>query len=203
MTTRQPSFDRDDANVWYFYTASVFSIGIFFSFLAFVSAKSQEKTALSKVLFWVNFIACSTYLLSATRNTHSLPDIHGYPVDICRFIEWVSTCPVLILLIGEITKTPEISHRTMENDYIMLSLGFLGSITREPFSFVFQMACFSYFTLVIRGLIEMFDLAIEGKTACNLDKNALIAAKFGTLCSWTACKDISNQSCHCLVPCPL
>jgi bacteriorhodopsin len=131
-----------------------------------------------------NLIAGTTYLLSAFRLTHALYDINGYPVEIGRYIEWISTCPVLILLIGEITKEHEVAAVTMENDYIMLSLGFLGSITREPYSFAFQMICFYQFCLVISGLTTMFDNAIEGKNSCSLDKSALLAAKWATLITW-------------------
>jgi len=184
LTNRQPDFDRGDANEWYFYTSSVFGIGVFFSFLAITSAKSQEKKALSKVLLACNAIALSTYLLSALRLTHALHDINGYPVEIGRYLEWVSTCPVLILLIGEITKCQDIAAVTMENDYIMLSLGFLASITREPYSFAFQMLCFFHFSLVIRGLDTMFNKAIQGETDCKLDKPALTASKYATLVTW-------------------
>jgi bacteriorhodopsin len=185
-TRKQPQFDRGDSNSWYFYTASVFAIGIFFSFLALISAKTPEKKALSKVLMSCCMIAMSTYILSAFRLTHALYDLNGYPVDVGRFIEWISTCPVLILLIGEITKSPEIAAATMENDYIMLSLGFLGAITREPYSLFFQMLCFYFFALVIFGLNEMFNNAIEGKTKCTLDKNALLVSKYATLITWNA-----------------
>lgn len=133
-------------------------------------------------------IAGSTHLLSAFRLTHALYDIMGYPVEIGRYIEWISTCPVLILLIGEITKNQEISAVTMENDYIMLSIGFLGAITREPFSFGFQMMSFYYFTLVIHGLNEMFDNAINRHTPCTLDVNALLVSKYATLITWCSCR---------------
>lgn len=184
VTQPQPQYDRKDSNMWYYYTSSVFAIGVFFSFLALVSARSNEKKALSKVLMSCNIIAGTTYLLSALRLTHALYDINGYPVEIGRYIEWVSTCPVLILLIGEITQEREIAALTMENDYIMLTLGFLGSVTREPYSFAFQMLTFFYFSQVIAGLTTMFDNAIQGKNACNLDKPALQAAKWATVITW-------------------
>lgn len=57
LTTPQPKFDRGNSNVWYYYTASIFSLGLFLAFLGHSSAKSTEKKALSKVLFMVNFIA--------------------------------------------------------------------------------------------------------------------------------------------------
>jgi bacteriorhodopsin len=188
LTKKQPQFDRENSNQWYFYTSSVFGIGIFFAFLALVSAKTPEKKALSKVLMSCCTIAMCTYLLSATRLTHALYDIRGYPVEVGRYIEWISTCPVLILLIGEITKNNEIAAQTMEYDYIMLSLGFLGSITREPYSFVFQMLCMYFFTLVIHGLNEMFDNGISRKSPCTLDVNALIVSKYATLITWNCCK---------------
>jgi class 3 adenylate cyclase/uncharacterized membrane protein YhaH (DUF805 family) len=186
LTKRQPKWDRQDANTWYYYTASVFGIGIFFSFLAIASAKTQEKKALSKVLLYCNIIACSTYLLSATRLTHALPDVLGHPVEVGRYIEWISTCPVLIVLIGEVTKCPEIASRTMSYDYIMLMFGFAGSITREPFSYFMLMCCLSYFSLVIYGLSEMFDLAIAGKTGSTIDVPALRTSKYATLFAWNA-----------------
>jgi hypothetical protein len=193
LTKKQPAHDRQDSNTWYYYTASVFGIGIFFSFLAFISAKTNEKKALSKVLFYCNVIAMSTYLLSAARLTHALPSILGHPVEIGRYLEWVTTCPVLILLIGEITKCQEIAAVTMRYDYTMLCFGFLASITRQPFSFTLVMICFAYFSMVLYGLEKMFRLAIEGKTDCNLDIPALTAAKYGTLCAWSACKYILTK----------
>lgn len=145
IMTPQPFFNRGAANNWYYYTASIFSLGFFFSFLGYNSAKSEEKRSLSKVLFMVNFIAMSTYILSASRLSYTIPDVLGHPVEIGRYMEWITTCPVLILLIGnsssyvgEITKNQVLAEEIVAYDYTLLVLGFVGSVTPESISFVFQ-----------------------------------------------------------------
>jgi bacteriorhodopsin len=69
----------------------------------------------------------STYILSALRLTYAIEDGKGHPVEFGRYIEWICTCPILILLIGEITKNIHESFQIFVNDYIMLTLGFIGN----------------------------------------------------------------------------
>lgn len=179
-------FDRGSSDQWYFYAASAFFIGIFFAWLANQSARNAEKKTLSNVLLLVDTISFSTYIIHSLRLTPSLRDLNGYPVDPARYLEWMSTCPVLILLIGEITKTPRVAAKALFYDYCLLITGFLSAITREPYSSIFGTLSMGCFFNVIEGFNEMFAAAIEGRSDCKLDKVSLGTAKTITVVAWWA-----------------
>jgi bacteriorhodopsin len=178
-------FDREDGPLYNLWTASIFFFGMIFAWLAETTAKTAEKKALSRVLLWCDGISCMTYVLISFRLTPALASISGRPVDVGRFLEWVATCPVLILLIGEVTKTQSLSLVIVKYDYIMLVCGFLASISRDPFSNIF--VCFSVgcFFKVIDGLYVMFQQAIDGKTGSKLGPLSLTYARNVTCFAWT------------------
>ncbi|KAI8926068.1 nucleotide cyclase [Entophlyctis helioformis] len=185
IQTRLKKFDRGSADTWYLYAASAFFLGAAFAWLARLTARSNEKKSITSALLLVDMVPIATYLMQAFRLTPALRDSNGYPVDTARYLEWISTCPVLILLIGEVTKSPTVCRRTVLADYIMLVTGFLASVTREPFSSLFgTVSCACFFT-VISGLWEMFTGAIEGLTASKLDKITLQAARTASIYAWS------------------
>ena len=183
--SRLLKYDRGDGPLWNFWTASIFAFGALFAWLAQGTARTAEKLSLSRVLFWCDTIAMMTYLITGFRLTPALSSLSGTPVDVARFLEWVGTCPVLIMLIGEVTKQPKIAKQTMIFDYIMLCCGFMASITRDPYAYLFSWIAFGCFSLVVRGLYDMFTDAIEGKTDCHLSPGALEQARFSTVVSWS------------------
>ena len=174
--------------MWYLFTASAFSFGMFFSWLAYSTAKSPERKALAKVLFIVDMMSFFTYSLSALRWTPSLRDGNGYPVDMSRYLEWICTCPSLIMLIGNITKKPTVGNRTKNFDYALLVFGFLAAITKEPFSSYFSFGALCCFSQVLLGLDSMYQSAIAGENGCNLDALSLQSARLMTLLTWSACR---------------
>jgi class 3 adenylate cyclase len=178
-------FDRGDANMWYGFTACAFAFGSFFAWLSLTIAKSPEKKALSKILLLVDGMAFFTYLLSAFRLSPTLRDINGYPVELARFMEWICTCPSLILMVGDITKMRTTASRTSKFDYVLLVCGFMASITKEPYSTYFAFGAVTCFVQVITGLDDMFKAAVNDPT-CKLDSYSLQIARFATVITWIA-----------------
>jgi len=177
-------FNRGMSDLWYFYGFSAFFLGAFFAFLGFSSAKNKEKKNLTLVLFAVDMIAMFTYLIHAFRLTPTLNGVYGLPVDPARFLEWICTCPVLIYLIGEVTKNPKLGNDSMNADYFLIGLGFLASIMKEPFSHLASTLAVFYFSKVVTNLYNMFQIAIE-KGNTNLDPTSLKTAQLATVFAWT------------------
>ncbi|KAJ3307945.1 hypothetical protein HDV04_002291, partial [Boothiomyces sp. JEL0838] len=167
--------------MWYYYGASVFFFSFLFALLARNTSKTREKQELANVLLLVDGIAGISYILMALRLSPQFKDANYYPVDTVRYLEWVCTCPNLIALVGEITKNREIAAKTARYDYVLLVFGFLGAITREPFSTVFCFFAVMNFMYVIYGLNTMFLNGMEGKNGCRLDPLSLNVARICTI----------------------
>lgn len=187
----QTKFDRDISDYGYVCAISAFIIGVGFAILGYNSAKTAEKKGLAMVLLLVDIVATCTYALHFFRLTPSLKDANGYPVDVGRYIEWLTCCPSLIALIGNVTRNTTIVDRTMTHDYILVIAGFLASILKQPWSELFLIISCGCHCIVVTGLHDMFTDAIEGKTACNLDKTALKLSRAACLFAWNACKFIT------------
>ncbi|KAI8845399.1 hypothetical protein BC829DRAFT_399579 [Chytridium lagenaria] len=156
---RLKKYDRQYADNAYEYAIVAFSIGSVF--------------AMTLVLFWINAIAAATYVVHYMRLTPTLSDSTGKPMDPARFLEWYTTCPVTIKMIGELTS-------------LLLTFGFLASTVREPYSYLFSTCAVACFTYVFRGLWDMFTMAADGETDSKLDPGALKAARAATCYSWFA-----------------
>jgi bacteriorhodopsin len=184
----QTKFDRGISDYGYLCAISAFIIGIGFAILGYNSAKTAEKKGLAMVLLLVDIVATSTYVLHFLRLSPSLKDANGYPVDVGRFIEWLTCCPSLIALIGNVTRNTSIVKRTMTHDYILVITGFLASILKQPWSEICLIISCGSHCIVVTGLYDMFTDAIEGKTACNLDKTALKLSRLACMFAWNCCK---------------
>jgi bacteriorhodopsin len=179
-------FKRGYADTFYGYAAIAFSIGTLFAWLGVRGAKTSEKKTMAKVFMYVNLIATSTYIIQATRLTPVLRGVNGMPVDLARFLEWFSTCPPLIHMIGAITRNPKLSKKIISSDYMVKICGFMASISREPYSYIFSTVAVAAFCHLILGLWSMFTNAIDGETDCKLDVDALKFARTLTIYSWIA-----------------
>ncbi|KAJ3213185.1 Guanylate cyclase 2G [Dinochytrium kinnereticum] len=179
-------YNRGFADTAYEYAGVAFLIGTVFAYLGFKGAKNDEKRSLTLVLFWINAIATLTYVIHSLRLSPTLNDSTGKPMDPARFLEWFTTCPVTIQMIGEITNNDKMGKRIMKIDFLLLSFGFLASTVKEPFSYLFSTCAVACFSFVFRGLWDMFTRAIDGETDCKLDPTALKAARAATCYSWLA-----------------
>ena len=204
ISSKSPArkIDRGYSDMWYWYTskiltflkdllmiaASAFSLGCAFAGLGYSGARNVEKKQLTFVLFGVNFIAMCTYASFAMRLTPSILGCGGIPIDVARYLEWFCACPVLIFMIGEITKSEKKSQsRSVMMDYFMLLLGFIASVTREPYSQIFGTLATVVFVFIVMNLHSMFQKAIDGETACTIDPVGLRAAQIATDISWCLC----------------
>ncbi|KAI8622173.1 nucleotide cyclase [Chytriomyces sp. MP71] len=182
----KPRFDRSGARDVYFYTASAFSIAVVYSYIAFINATSKEKQELGKVLMVVNAIPVATYLLQAFELSPSYMDLAGHPVDPARFLEWLSTCPILVYLIAEITDNTHRGDEVANYDYANLILGLICTVFRQPWSEFFACCAAMFFFHTMTALYQMFTTAIKGETNCKLDAASLFHARTITLVAWTA-----------------
>lgn len=184
----QMRFDRGISDYAYVCAVSAFIIGIGFAALGYNSAKTAEKKGLAMVLLLVDIVATATYALHFLRLSPALKDANGYPVDVGRYIEWLTCCPSLIALIGNVTRNTTVVNRTMSYDYLVVICGFFASILKQPWSELFLIIACASHCVVITGLYDMFTDAIEGKTVCTLEKTALKLSRLACMVSWNSCK---------------
>lgn len=176
---------RGVADQWYGTAVTAFLFGIAFAAMGYSSAKTEEKKKMALVLMGCDFMALTTWYMHANRLGIVTIDSSGNPVDIARYLEWLTCCPCLVLLIGELTNNNALATSTLYWDYIMLGFGLLGALMKEPYSQIFACLASASFVYLVSGLWEMFTNAIEGTTKCSLDTHSLKLARFSTnLCWW-------------------
>ncbi|KAJ3417071.1 Ral GTPase-activating protein subunit alpha-2 [Chytridiales sp. JEL 0842] len=185
-TFKPVEFDRGFSDEMYAYTTCAFVVAVIYSYIAYLNAKNEEKRSLAKVLCAVNVVAALTYLIQTYRLTPTVYDHVGHPVDPARFLEWVSTCPVLIYLISEVTRREELARSTANFDYTLIFLGFSAALLNQPYSQLAATLAVTCFFRVMYGLMTMFDSAIEGTTGCKLDVPSLTSARWITFASWSS-----------------
>ncbi|KNE65585.1 hypothetical protein AMAG_09565 [Allomyces macrogynus ATCC 38327] len=182
----RPKFNRGWADIWYGYGAFGFGVGVAYAYMGFTSAKSPEKRALSLCLFGVNLISFSSYVLILLRLTPSLVGTFGNPVEPARYLEWMGTCPVLILLISEITRFPHDPFKVVFHDYFLNIMGFFGAIMPpQPWGDLANILSCLGFSYVVYSLWMCFTGAIDGDTDTSVAKSGLQWIRLSTLVTWT------------------
>lgn len=191
------NFSSGNLFVWYNCTASAFVFAMFFGWLAEQTARSAEKKSLARVLFMVNLMSAAMYILSSLKITPCLIAINGNPLEITRFLKWFCTCPSMIYIISEITKTRERAQSIVMVDCTLLSFGLLAFITKEPYSTycsAFALLCFSH---VLYSFDSQFVHALNPSSGCKLDPVTIAVARYSTIVSWSFCKYLFILSCTC------
>jgi bacteriorhodopsin len=180
------AYNRGWADIWYGYGAFGFGIGVAFAWMGFQGARNPEKKALSLCLFGVNLISFCSYMLIMLRLTPTVEGRFSNPVEPARYLEWIATCPVLILLISEITLYSHNPFIVILNDYFVVGFGFLGAITPAlPWGNLFNIAACSAFSFVVYSLWLCFTAAIDGDTETKMDKQSLRWLRLSTITTWS------------------
>nr|AVZ03094.1 rhodopsin-guanylyl cyclase [synthetic construct] len=180
------AYNRGWADIWYGYGAFGFGIGIAFSYMGFAGARNPEKKALSLCLLGVNIIAFSSYILIMLRLTPTIEGTLSNPVEPARYLEWIATCPVLILLISEITQADHNAWGVVFSDYALVVCGFFGAVLPPyPWGNLFNILSCAFFSFVVYSLWRSFTGAINGETPCNIEVNGLRWTRFSTVTTWT------------------
>ncbi|KAI9225151.1 nucleotide cyclase [Blastocladiella britannica] len=180
------AYNRGWADIWYGYGAFGFAIGISFAYMGFQSARNPEKKALSLCLLGVNTISFCSYLLIMLRLTPTLEGVLSNPVEPARYLEWIATCPVLILLISEVTQFPHDPFKVIFMDYSLVLAGFVGAvIPMQPYGNLFELISCAAFSYVVYSLWIAFTGAINGETQSNVEKSGLRWIRASTVLTWS------------------
>lgn len=183
---RAKRLHRGIADAWYGYAQNAFFFGMSFALIGYASAKTKEKKYLALVLMGCDFIAFCTYVLQTNRIGITAIDSSGHPVDIARYLEWLTCCPCLVYLIGEVTNNHEMSTHAVFWDYVMLGTGLVASLVKEPYSHLFSCMSATTFVYLANDLWDMYTNAIDGTSKCSLDKSSLKIARYSTnICWWS------------------
>lgn len=182
---RAKRINRGIADYWYTTNISAFFFGVVFAIIGYFAAKTNEKKTLALVLMGCEAISMFTYYLQLNRMGIVTVDSSGHPVDIARYLEWLTCCPALIYLIGEVTNNENVASNVIFWDYVVLLTGLVGALVKEPYSHLFSCISAISFIYLVDGLWEMYTNAITGVSKCALDPKALKIARFSTnLCWW-------------------
>ncbi|KAJ3238780.1 hypothetical protein HDU81_007169 [Chytriomyces hyalinus] len=182
---QQPVYNRGVATEFYSYTAVAFLLAVVYSFVALVNSQNSEKRQMGQVLCLVNFIAMANYISQAMELSPSYFDGYGHPTDPSRFLEWITTCPVLIYLIAEITDTHDLADETATGDYILIFFGAMSTFFKQPYSMILACCSVTFFYSTITNIGTMFERAIRQETMCSLDPAALKKSQILTVASWS------------------
>jgi class 3 adenylate cyclase/bacteriorhodopsin len=180
-------FDRGMSDEWYLYTIAAFGIAVIYSYIAYTSAKDDERRQYASVLCAVNAVACTSYILQYLRLTPTFYDYVGHPQDPSRYFEWLATCPILIYLIAQVTGNPvAYADSTATFDITLIALGTIAAMCAQPYSEFFATLSCCFFFHTLHSLMDMYNKALNGVTGCKIGDGSLKGARFVTFLSWNA-----------------
>jgi bacteriorhodopsin len=140
---------------------------------------------MGQILLYVNSIACATYVILSTGLELPIRDVHGNPVDLVRYLEWIFTCPSLILMIGTITESPKARvQKIVTADVTMVLLGFVSNFD-FPGSIAFSALSSLLFCFVIYEIDHMFSTALDPDADSLLESSTIWRVRIFTWLGWS------------------
>ena len=158
--------------------------------VAYMCSTSPTRRALAKGLALMNFTVMSVYVLHYFKLSPYFKDERGYPVDLCRYIEWFFDMENLATVIGFVCQAkPELTQRAVWNVYALTVLGLIGSITSGSVSQWVLLFSYGTHCIAVQALWDMYTLAIDGQNESkSQNKSLLETCRFITAYAWHACK---------------
>ena len=138
---------------------------------------------MGRLLVYVNLMAGTTYYLLKNGIGPSILDANGFPVYASRYIEWVTTCPSLILVMGELANEQGHGLRIAVMDSFIFVFGFLG-ILPPPYGIISAVLSLLFFFRVMYGILYLYKTALADGSKCIVDRKSLMVARAMTLCCW-------------------
>ena len=106
------------------------------------------------------------------------------PVDVVRYLEWIFTCPTLILLMAQITQTQHQPTYAIGADYLVCIAGFLGSILPPPMGEIFLTVSVIAFIYVVQSMWMYFTAALASEKP-TMEKMNLQFLRWQSTLTWT------------------
>jgi len=177
---RQVIGDRGEAELGYQFVAAIFGFAAFTFFLVFLGASSRERKSVALALTSVCGIAFATYgFIIPNRLGLTFQDANGNPLDLAPHWEALVNTPVLIHIIGEVTKSRKLAFTTAFWNYPVFIFGALGMlITTKPMSPLMMWFSIGTYSITLKYIDRHFDGATA--SGSTMSENSLVLAKYAT-----------------------
>ena len=175
---KQTIGDRGEAELSYQFIGGIFAFACFIFFLAWLGSNSRERKSVSFAMMSICSLPFLTYsFIIPYRLGLTFQDLNGNPLDIAPHWEAICATPLLIHVIGEITKTRQLAFTTnFWNSWVFI-FGVSGMvITTEPMSPLMLWLAMGSYSITLKFMSKQFDLALE--SGSTMTSNGLIMAKF-------------------------
>ena len=183
---RQVVGDRGEAELGYQFVGAIFAFAAFVFFLSWVGASSRERRSVAFSLTAITTIVSITYgFIIPNRLGLTFQDLNGNPLDIAPHWEALMLTPILIHIMGEITKNRQMAFVTASWNYPVYVFGILGMvITTTPMSPLMLWLSVGSFSIVIKYIGKMFSLA--GQSGSSMNETSLTMAKYAACLLYTS-----------------
>jgi hypothetical protein len=167
--------DRGEADLGYQFIGAIFWFGCFFFFMAWLGASSREKRSVALAMLMTTSLPAMTYsFVIPYRLGFTFQDLNGNPLDIAPHFEALMATPLLIHVMGEITKTRQMAFTTAWWNYFVFIFGILATvITTEPMSPLFSWFAMGAYAIALQILDNQFQKAMTGETKSSMSNNSL------------------------------
>lgn len=188
---KQFRFDRE-------FAPEVYQLGMFtffwvtlFSLFSYLGANNPSKAAVTKATTIMNFMVLAVYVFHYFELTPYLRDELGYPVDICRYVEWFFDMEALSCIIGFVSQVESpMVDRAVLNSWLLTICGFIGSITKGSVSQWVLLLGYGTHSIAVQTIWDMYKKAITGENDCPVSESMMETSQTITAYSWHACKTL-------------
>lgn len=178
------------------FAPEVYKIGMFtffwvtlFSLFTYLGSENSSKSALTKATTIMNFVVFGMYFCSYFELTPTFRDLHGYPVDLCRFVEYFFDMEAISCIIGFVCQADSpMVDRSVINVWLLTIFGFIGSITKGSVSQWVLLLAYSCQSIAVQAMWDMYKQAINGEKACPVDESMMEFSQTLTVYSMHGCK---------------
>ena len=175
---KQTIGDRGEAELGYQFVGGIFAFACFVFFLAWLGSSSRERKAVSFAMMSICSLPMLTYsFIIPYRLGLTFQDLNGNPLDMAPHWEAICATPLLIFVIGEITKARHLSHDANFWNILVFVFGVAGMVvTTEPMSPLFLWLSIGAYSIQLKMVSKQFSLATE--SGSTMSENGLLMTKY-------------------------
>jgi hypothetical protein len=191
------------------YAPQVYQLGIFtffmvtvFSLFSYIGSNNPSKAAVTKATTLMNFAVMGVYVMHYFELTPYLRDEMGYPVDLCRYVEWFFDMESLSCIIGFVSQVESpMIERAVLNSWLLTIFGLIGSITKGPVSQWMLLLAYGTHSIAVQVIWDMYKKAITGENDCPVNESLMELSQTISAYSWHGCKKLIDLKISCISSC--
>jgi hypothetical protein len=180
-----PIRDRGYAYEAYHYGMISYLFSAVFAILSGATTTVLSKKRMSQVLALISLMDMTSLFVISYSLNPVLLDVNNYPVDVNRYLSYITTAPIMLLYLGKLNRCDKMAFDALKHVYFTIIHGFVCAISNGALTWVADFFSVVSFIVLMMTFNEMFEHGKLPWSGVDLEWTSLENSKWGTIIFWS------------------